>query len=164
MSTERDDSGHFDAKIAEAVESVNRERTSTDEMDLAPAPEAPLELAEPVPKPRDGEQPGPKPEDNSPAERSLVRKRALIAAAVIVLVAAAVYVGYALTPQGSDLLPGEARTKILEGGDELERKAKDVAGITPTYYSFTDENGELHIVDDLEKVPPKLRKKAKVMR
>jgi hypothetical protein len=101
-----------------------------------PPPDAPLELAaiEPLPEPTYG----------PPPVRRPIPRWPFVVLALAAIGAAGLYV------YGRPEIPRVVRSEAASLARELE----------PTFYQFTDDDGSIHIVDDLEKVPPKYRARA----
>jgi hypothetical protein len=126
-----------------------------------PKPEPPLELDESKMPPKKPADPPPRLEEpRSPLEVRRKLKKVLVA----LLVLAALAVGAAalalFTDVGRGLLPEPMKTPAAKTALEIEQRAREAAG--PTFYTFTDDDGVVQIVDDLDKVPEKYRKKAKI--
>lgn len=98
----------------------------------------------------------PSPDAEAPAVHAHgTKRRALWLAAALLAVIAAL----ALTPLGEVVLPEPVRAPLRaatkELTDELPRLGDD------HLYTFTDDRGVVHIVDDLEKIPERYRARAK---
>ncbi|MCK6546142.1 hypothetical protein L6R52_09755 [Myxococcota bacterium] len=98
----------------------------------------------------------------APAERALRAKRLTRALLALAALLALTFAALALTPLGRGLLPEELRAPL----DTATRTVKDTL---PTLgekdlYTFTDDEGVVHIVDGLDKIPEKYRARAKLQR
>jgi hypothetical protein len=121
-----------------------------------PRPPESLELAEVQPFVK------PKPEEPllSPYEVKRGFKRIfkfLLIAAGLALIAG---MALSFTDRGRLLLPASMRRPAKELAGEVEKRALGVED----YYTFTDDQGVVHFVDDLEKVPERYRSRAKKTR
>ncbi len=160
MSDERDDRLETvpitDQISLRVQESVNEVDPAGPEPPPPPAPlevEAPLEI-EPLP-PRPPPTPLPPTEAELAQRRS--RRRRLLLAFLVVLVGAAGFFGF--TDVGRGLLPQSMRGQAKTLADDVERRAREAT--TDAYYTFTDDEGVVHIVDSLEKVPERYKRRAK---
>ncbi len=138
------------AKVAEAVDEVNREAPP----DSGAQPEAwpDLELGEAAPASR-GEVMEVRPERSY---RGMVK--ALLGVAVVVL---AVGAFLTFTQTGRALLPVSTQKEADRVVREVERRAQLGDDV---FYTFTDDQGVVHIVDHLDKVPKAYRSRVKKTR
>lgn len=146
-------------QIDRSVEDAARE-AEDDRVDAAPTldivrtHETPLETVEAEPKPAGELWP-----ETPPAEVDRRRKKRLqlaLGAALVVAIAAAVGI---FTTQGRKMLPRDMQRPARQIADDVERRAAEAAG--DAFYTFTDKDGVVHIVDSLDKVPPEYRRSAK---
>ncbi len=162
MSDDRDDRLHT-VPITEQI--MARVQDAVDEVDPAgpkepprppPEPDAPLEI-EAIP-----ERPPAPPLPPTEAElaRGRSRRRRILVSAVVFLVGAAAFVGF--TDIGRGLLPTHLQGQAKTLADDVERRAREAT--TDRFYTFTDDDGVVHIVDALDKVPPRYRSRAEETR
>ena len=141
-------------KVADAVAgSKDDSFMSANTVDI-PAPEPPLELAMPERPP-----PPPAPEFPPPlAELKARRSRRIKLTIGLTVLVVAVTGLVVFTSVGRDLLPPDMQKPARRIADDVERRAIEASG--DALYTFTDDDGVVHIVDALDKVPPEYRDRA----
>jgi hypothetical protein len=140
----------MEARVKDLADEVNRERPEA-APSAGTAEEAPLELAE-LPK-----KPPVKP-FVSPAERALFKKRVLSVVMVLFLGALGFGAWLFFSPEGKKQLPAPVRSSAEQLKNDVAERARDLSD--PPLYTFTDDEGVPHIVDDLDKVPQRYRARA----
>jgi hypothetical protein len=82
--------------------------------------------------------------------------------AVIALAGAVLFLS--ISPLGKGVLPEDLRASVAGATRELaalgSKATKAQRRGPPAFYKFTDDEGVVHVVDDLRKVPEKYRKRA----
>lgn len=140
------------ARVQDAVDEVDPAGPTPEPRRAPSAPEPPLELAELPARPPPTELP---PTEAELARRRSRRRRILVGLALLV-VATVGFFGF--TDLGRGLLPGPLRGQAKSLAEDVERRAREAT--TDSYYTFTDDDGVVHIVDSLDKVPARYRKRA----
>jgi hypothetical protein len=127
----------MEARVQETAGEVNREIEPVDPPETPP--EAPLELAERPPKPK----PAP---FVAPAERDLFRRRLRLTAVVLVMIALGGALSIYFARKGEKGLPPVIREQLED--------------LKPGLYTYSDDEGVVHIVDEWKKVPERFRARA----
>jgi hypothetical protein len=144
----------IDARVSDAVDEIQREQ-KRDPMTGQPIVEPPpLELAMPVP--REVVHTLPKTPLLTILHRGLMKSLKWVILAVVLAVAAGAFLAF--TKTGRALLPKSMQGEAKKMAAEVEQRARDVT--EEKLYTYTDDQGVVHIVDELEKVPPQFRKRA----
>lgn len=124
-----------------------------------PAPEPPpLELAVVAPSSRKRPEPLAAATEPHRVRRLFWRVARVVLILALVVLGAVAFVLF--THTGRALLPESLQTPAAKTAIGLEQRAREATG--PTFYTFTDDNGVVQIVDDIEKVPDKYRKRVKI--
>jgi hypothetical protein len=139
-------SDEIEARVTESVGEVD----TRDPPEPPPKEEPPLELAEIEPLPNDLWEPPPTPFD---------KKRAMKWIGIVLLVVLGAGAFLIFTDAGRDALPKSVQPEAKKVAREVERRTPKIG--RDEFYTFSDDQGVVHIVDDLEKVPAKYRARAK---
>jgi hypothetical protein len=136
----------IEARVNESVRDVEPREPPTP----PPQEPPPVELSEIEPPPGELWAPPPVPFDG---------RRAMKWIGVILVLALASAGFLVFTDAGRDLLPSSMKPQAKKVAGDIEQKVKRVG--QDEFYTFSDDDGVVHIVDDLEKVPPEYRSRAK---